>query len=60
MTHTDEAMRDLWISDIAAIKSAVDLRVWASRWARDLIDSPFRDEVREAFRNRMKELGISR
>jgi len=56
MSHTDLAIRDLWLQDIAAIKMPIFLKVWAARNAEQLSKSPFRGELREAYLNRLKEL----
>ena len=56
MICTEAAIRDLWLDDIAHIRSAVDLRVWAARNAEELSTSPHRLELREAYLARLKEL----
>lgn len=53
---TDDAMRDLFLSDIAAIRTADALKVWGRRWAEELQASPHRDELRKEYRERVKEL----
>ena len=55
-TQTESAIRDLWLDDIAHIRSVVDLRVWAARNAEELSASPFKLELREAYLARLKEL----
>ena len=53
---TDEACRHIWLLDIASIKTAGALRVWADRDAGELRDSPHRDELKQSYLARLKEL----
>jgi hypothetical protein len=55
----DEANRDLWLCDIAALESVMALQVWSARLAGDLIASPYLDQLREAYRARLNELNSS-
>ena len=52
----DEIQRDLWLSDIYSIPTADALRVWGQRQAKDLAESPYVDEIRKAYTEKLKRL----
>lgn len=56
MLMTDRAMTDLLLSDIAAIRTPSDLKIWAKRWADAIHSLPaeMQAELREAYQGRME------
>lgn len=55
MMQTDRAMTDLLLSDVAAIRTAAALKVWAARWADAIHSLPaeMQAELHAAYQGRI-------